>query len=100
VLGLTLDECDHALPKVDGRDEQAVVLGVARVACQVVEEVGRVLAEQRVGGEDADVRVYARGRRVVVARGDVDVAAQALALAPDDERLRATLRARTRAAPY
>src|SRR5205823_598092 len=56
------------------------------------------LAEQRVGGEDADVRVYARGRRVVVARGDVDVAAQALALAPDDERLRAAHRARTRAA--
>ena len=39
-----------------------------------------------VGGEDADVLVEPGGRGVVVPRADVHVAAQRVALAPDDER--------------
>ena len=40
----------------------------------------------RVGGEEADVLVDARRRRVVVAGADVHVAPEPVALAPDDER--------------
>ena len=55
-------------------------------AGDVVEEVGDVGGDVRVGGEEADVLVDPRRRRVVVAGADVDVAAQPVALAPDDER--------------
>ena len=51
-----------------------------------VEQVGDVGADVRVGGEEADVLVEARGRRVVVAGADVRVAPQPVALAADDER--------------
>ena len=51
-----------------------------------VEEVGDVGGDVRVGGEQADVLVDPRGRRVVVAGADVHVAPQPVALAPDDER--------------
>ena len=51
----------------------------------MVEELRDVCGDVVVGGEEADVLVLARSRRVVVARADVRVAAEDAALAPNDE---------------
>ena len=53
---------------------------------QVVEEVGDVRRDVLVGREEPEVLVEPRRARVVVAGADVDVAAQLVALAADDER--------------
>ena len=68
------------------RDEQLAEARRLPEAGDVVEEVGDVRGDLLVRGEDADVLVQARGRGVVVPGADVRVAAQHVALAPDDER--------------
>ena len=55
------------------------------IAGQLVEQAGEVLADLRVGGEQAEVLVEAGGLGVVVAGADVAVAAQPLGLLADDE---------------
>ena len=50
-------------------------------AGQHVEEVGQVLAQRRVAGEEPEVGVEPRGARVVVAGADVHVAPDVVALA-------------------
>ena len=68
------------------RDEQAPERALAGHAGQDVEQVGDVRADLGSDGEQAEVDVEARRLGVVVAGADVDVAAQAAALAADDER--------------
>ena len=67
------------------RDEQLAVAQRPRHAGEEVEHVGDVGADLLVAGEQAEVRVQARGLRVVVAGADVDVVAHAVALAAHDE---------------
>src|SRR5437763_2826386 len=86
VLGLAADERERLLAQVRGRDDELSVVLLAREACQEVEEVCGVRANVFVRGEEAEVCVEVRGDRVVVARRDVYVAAERVALAPDDER--------------
>src|SRR5690606_25488236 len=52
-LRLLADELDEALAEVEGRDEEALELLLDRVAGQLVEEPGQVLADLLIGGEDA-----------------------------------------------
>ena len=72
-------------PQRERRDEQLPEARRLPEAGDVVEEVGHVRGDLLVGGEDADVLVQARGRRVVVPGADVRVAAERVALAPHDE---------------
>ena len=70
-----------------GGDEQVGVAAVLGVAGEVVEEVGDVCADRRVGREQPEVLVDARGLVVVVAGPDVHVAAEdGVAFGPHDER--------------
>ena len=81
-----LDSLDQLLPEIErGHEQPAEALWPAE-ARDEVEEVGHVLADLGVGGEDADVLVRPCRRRVVVAGADVHVPAQLIALAPNDER--------------
>ena len=69
-----------------GRDQQLLVAVLLGHAGEHVEEVGHVAGQHAVGGEQAQVRVDARGLVVVVAGADVGIAAQPARLAADDER--------------
>jgi len=86
VLDLAVDALDESRAHRVRRDEEAAVLRLHRVARQHVEQTRDVLADLGVGGEEADVLVQARGLRVVVARADVDVAAQLVAVVANDHR--------------
>ena len=55
------------------------------VAGQVIEQGRGVVAEIGVAGEEAEVGVEAGGERIVVAGGQVDVAANAVVLAAHDQ---------------
>ena len=68
-----------------GDDQLVPVVGL-RVAGQQVEERAGVFAELAAAGEEAQVGVQPGRRRVVVARGQVDVAADAVVLAAHDQR--------------
>ena len=68
------------------RDRQLAVVRLLGKPREPVEELRQVLAELRVGGEEAEVGVEARGPLVVVAGPEVHVAAQPLALAPHHQR--------------
>ena len=84
--GLALDERQHVLAHPGRRHDQLAILALAREAGQRVEEVADVGAERLLAREQPDVGVHPRRARVVVAGGDVHVAADAVELAPDDER--------------
>ena len=86
VADLALDEVEEPRAQAVRRDEQPPERALARQAGQDVEQVGDVRADLGPAGQQAEVDVQAGGLRVVVAGPDVDVAAQAGALAADDER--------------
>ena len=83
---LALDQLEEARPQAVRRDEQPAERPLARQAGQDVEQVRDVRADLGAAGEQPEVHVQPGRLRVVVARPDVDVAAQAGALAADDER--------------
>ena len=85
VAALVVDEPQQTLAQVQRGDEQALELLLDRVAGQLVEEAGEVLADLVVGGEQAEVLVDAARLRVVVARADVAVVAQHAVFLADDE---------------
>ena len=80
------DLLDQPRAHLERRHEQLAESLRAPEAGDVVEDVGDVGRDLLVGREDPDVLVVARGRGVVVARADVDVAPQPARLAADDER--------------
>src|SRR6185437_15661215 len=84
--GDAADVLDELRAQVERRDEQLAEALRTSEARHEVEEVGDVGGDVRVGGEHADVLVDPRGRRVVVAGADVDVAAQPVAFPAHDER--------------
>src|SRR5499426_958277 len=80
------DHLGDRFAQVDRRDQQLAVALLTRVSGQVVEQLRNVFAEILVGGEEPEVGVDARRDRVVVARAEVDVAAQFVLLLAHDER--------------
>ena len=93
-VGDAADLLDEALAQRERRDEQLAEVRRPSEARQVVEEIGDVVGDLLVGGEQPEVLVDASSERVVVAGADVDVAAQAARLAAHDERrLRVDLQA-------
>ena len=75
------DLLDQPVPQVERRDEELAEALRPAEAGEVVEEVGDVRGDVLVGGEEPEVLVEPRGAGVVVARADVDVAAEPAALA-------------------
>ena len=80
------DPLDQAGAQPERRDEDLLEPRRAPETRQVVEEGGDVFRDRRVGGEETQVLVRAGGHSVVVARTDVHVPSEDVALAPDDER--------------
>ena len=75
-LRLPVDPADDAGPQCLRRDQQPLVRLCPAVPGQVVEQRGDVLADRRIGGEQAVVLVDPGRGRVVVAGADVAVPAQ------------------------
>ena len=85
-LGDGADLVDQPRAQRPRRDEELAEPLRPAEAGQVVEEVGDVGGDVRVGREEPEVLVAARVERVVVPGSDVDVAARVVALAANDER--------------
>ena len=85
-LCLGPDEVDDRLPQEGGRHQQLAVADVTGVAGEEVEELGEVVANVAVGGQQPEIGVEARRAGVVVAGPDVAVAADALVLLADHQR--------------
>ena len=75
----------HSRPRTAPARQERVVVRLARVARQVVEHVRHVFHDGRPRRDEPDVRVHARGRRVVVPGADMRVAADAVGLLAHDE---------------
>ena len=86
VRRLAPDPFEDGAVHVLRRRHEARVARLAREARQGVEEVRRVLAELRAARHEAEIRVDARRRFVVVAGAEVHVAPDLVLLAADDER--------------
>ena len=80
-LDRALDLAEDPLLEIERGDPDLAVSARPRVAGQVVEHLGDVLTDLGVRGEEAEVGVDPGGLRVVVAGPDVDVVADAVALA-------------------
>src|SRR4029450_5620670 len=94
-LGLSADQAQQGGPHPFGGDQQALVVDVAAVPGEVVEQVGQGGADGGVGGEPAEVPLRNGGAGVVVPGADVAVAAHAaLLLAHHQGRLGVDLQAR------
>ena len=85
-VGDRADLLRQPLTEGERRDEQLAELRRPPEPGQVVEEIGDVVGDRLVGGEQAEVLVDAGGERVVVAGAEVDIAAQPPCFAPNDER--------------
>ena len=85
VAGFLLDLLQHERLHAAGGDDQFPPLRQLAVAGQVIEKGRGVLAELGVAGEEAQVGVDAGGLRIVIAGGQVDVAADAVLLAAHDQ---------------
>ena len=85
VGGLPPDLLRQRVPQPARRHQEVVEPHRPRVAGQEVEDLRQVLAEGLAAGEQAEVRVDAAGPRVVVARREVAVAADAVRLLADHE---------------
>ena len=91
VFGFTGDHGEEAGAHGDGGDEKFAVITLEGAAGEEGEEIDDVLADVFLAGEEADIGVELRGLGIVVAGGDVDVAAEVgvaggIILAADDER--------------
>ncbi|KAG1531305.1 hypothetical protein G6F50_016772 [Rhizopus delemar] len=64
---------------------QALELHLRRQAGQLLEQQVHIVADVRIGGDQADVGVRAGGAAVVVAGAQVHIAAQLAALAANDQ---------------
>ena len=82
---LALDQVQHPGAERVRGDEQAPEQALARQAGQDVEQVRDVRADLGTAGQQPQVGVDARRPGVVVAGADVDVSAQATALASHDQ---------------
>ena len=80
-----VDPRQEPLPQVERRDHDPLRPGAMGIAGEEVEELAHLAREERVGGQQAEVLVLAGGGGVVVARADVDVASDRLAVAAHDE---------------
>jgi hypothetical protein len=79
------DHLQEAVAHVDRRHQHLAIGLEVGVARQVVEQVGHVLAQFRVAGQEAQVGVDARRVRVVVPRADVHVAADPVGFVAHDQ---------------
>ena len=86
VLRFARDEPQHGLVQAERSDDEQVPLGRRAVTGEQVEERRRVFADLLARREERKVGVEARRRGVVVARRQVDVAAELVLFAPHDER--------------
>src|SRR5258708_1312264 len=77
---------DESLPEAERRDEELPEVRGSPEARQVVEEIGDVRRDVRVGGEEPEVLVRARGDAVVVPRAEMNVAAEAAPFTPHHKR--------------
>src|SRR5215472_16794282 len=75
---LAPDELGELLVEPEGRDHQPLKRRRDGVAGEHVEQRAHVVRHRRARGEERQVRVLPCGQRVVVARSEVDVAADAL----------------------
>ena len=85
VARLAIDALQHARVQRERRLQQALELDRRRQARELAEDQVDIVADVRIGGDQAEVGVRARGAGVVVARAQVHVAAQLAAFAAHDE---------------
>ena len=74
---LLLDVLADALAQIDRRDRHLLELGRLGIAGDEVEDAADVAGDHRIGGEERQVGVDARGHRMIVAGADMDVGRQA-----------------------
>ena len=84
-LDLAIDEVEELALQARGGNRQLRPADGLRKAGEQVEEGGHVVGDVAVGRHQAEVAVELRRAVVVVARGQVDVALDAIALAADDQ---------------
>ncbi len=86
VRNFALDAGDQTGAQRARRNQQLMIGDAARIARQRVEEVGDVLSDIFAAGQQRKIFVDPRRRGVVVAGAQVDVAAEAVALAAHHQR--------------
>ena len=83
---LAADALDQTGADSARRHQQAVEARLRRVARQLVEQAGQVLADHRVAGQQAQIGVLARGLRVVVTGAHMAVPLETVGLLADHQR--------------
>ena len=78
VVDFAADQMLETIAQIYGGNQQFSVFDFCGISRQVVEEVSTIFADGFVAGEQADVGVELRGEGVVVAGGEVNVAADAI----------------------
>src|SRR5258707_5258173 len=83
---LAFDQLEKTVLHVRRRHEQLSVVSLPRVTREGVEQIADVCADRGAAGDQAKLRVLARGLGVVVAGTHMDVPANSVRLAPHDHR--------------
>ena len=83
---LGLDMGDDVRPHVARRHRDQLERARLDIAGDIIEDVGDIAADPRIGGEETEIGVDARRDRVIIAGAEVAIGAIAALLAPHDHR--------------
>ena len=85
VVALAFDQADQALVQIERRDEQFFHARITGEPGEGVEDDRDFLGDLRIGREQTEVGVDARGARMIIAGAEMHIMPEPIGIAPDDE---------------
>ena len=85
MIALALDQADQPALQIERRDQQFFHARVAGQTGQRVEDDRHFLGQFRRGREEAEIGVNARGARMIIAGAEMDILAEPVGIAPNDQ---------------
>ena len=85
MVAFAFDHSDDAFLQIKRRDQQFFQAGITGEAGEGVEDDRDFLGDLRVGREQTEVGVNARGARMVIARAEMHILPEPIGIAADDE---------------
>src|SRR5215813_8582416 len=86
VIHLTLDQLHEAIPKIDRCYQKPSILSLSRETGEIIEQLGSVISNLLVCGEQPQIGVDLRGCRIIVPGAEMDVPSEGTPFTPYDER--------------
>src|SRR5712691_2140243 len=86
MVSFALDQSDQPFLHIERRDHQLLQTGISGEAGERVKHDADFLSQLRFGGEETPIGIGARSPRIVISRAEMDIMANAIGIAADDQK--------------